>query len=141
MAKVYTKKLLILIYLVMLGLNIILFAGAPYIAGLYHLEEKTINTVILLVKFYSIICTLIWPLAFPLPNALRAVQEVKFTMVVSIVSMWTWRIGFSYLLGIHFGLGILGVWICMGIDWVCRAVCFTTRFFLYKWQNRTDNIL
>ncbi len=133
--KAYTKSLIKLTYAIMLGLNIVLYFSAPFLAELYQLEEETIQTVILLLKFYSIACTILWPLAFALPNALRAVSEVKFTMVISIASMWIWRIIFSYVLGIYMGFGILGVWIGMSIDWLCRAICFTTRFFHGKWQR------
>ena len=63
-----------------------------------------------------------------LPNALRAANDVRFTMAVSIASMAVWRLGLSYVLGVHFGMGALGVWIAMIADWVCRtgfcgAVC------------------
>lgn len=133
--KAYAKSLIKLTYAIMLGLNIVLYFTAPFLAELYQLEEETIKTVILLLKFYSIACTILWPLAFALPNALRAVSEVKFTMFISIASMWIWRIIFSYVLGIHMGFGILGVWIGMSIDWLCRAICFTTRFFYGKWQR------
>lgn len=133
--KAYAKSLIKLTYGIMLGLNIVVYFSAPFLAELYQLEEETIQTVILLLKFYSIACTILWPLAFALPNALRAVSEVKFTMVISIASMWIWRIIFSYVLGIYMGFGILGVWIGMSIDWLCRAICFTTRFFHGKWQR------
>lgn len=140
MTKKYAKNLLKLTYMIMLGLNIILYFGSPFIARLYHLEPNTIHTVVTLLKFYSIICATIWPIAFALPNALRAVSEVKFTMVVSISSMWLWRIGFSYILGIRLGFGILGVWIGMSIDWLCRGICFTTRFFYGKWQHKSNPV-
>ena len=133
--KAYARSLIKLTYIIMLGLNILLYFGSPFLAELYQLQEETIKTVILLLKFYSIICAILWPLAFALPNALRAVSEVKFTMCVSIISMWIWRIIFSYVLGIYLGLGILGVWIGMSIDWLCRAICFTARFFYGKWQK------
>ena len=41
-------------------------------------------------------------------------------MAVSIVSMVTVRVGGSYLLGLHFGLGAIGVWIAMVGDWIVR---------------------
>ena len=38
-------------------------------------------------------------------------------MIVSIVSMLLFRILFSYVLGIWFQMGAIGVWIAMIIDW------------------------
>jgi Na+-driven multidrug efflux pump len=74
-------------------------------------------------------------MAFALPNALRAANDVKFTMVISMISMWTWRIGFSYILAIVFHMGVLGVWIAMTIDWLCRSICFILRFRKGKYRS------
>ena len=67
------------------------------------------------------------PLAFTMPNALRAAGDVRVPMAVSIVSMVTVRVGGSYLLGLHFGLGAIGVWIAMVGDWIVRVICFVLR--------------
>ena len=71
-----------------------------------------------------------WTLSFVLPNALRAANDVKFTMIVSILSMAVWRLGFSYMLCVRMGWGAVGVWIAMIIDWVCRVTCFVLRLSL-----------
>ncbi|MFQ9918730.1 MAG: hypothetical protein ACLRWQ_22470 [Flavonifractor plautii] len=42
-------------------------------------------------------------------------------MVISITSMLVVRVGGSYLLGLHFGLGAIGVWLAMVGDWVVRS--------------------
>ena len=42
-------------------------------------------------------------------------------MITSILSMWIWRIGFSYVLGRNLGWGVFGVWVAMTIDWVFRG--------------------
>ena len=80
---------------------------------------------------------LMWPAAFTLPNALRAANDVKFTMVVSIFSMWTFRILFSVILGKGMGLGAIGVWIAMIMDWIFRLTCFIIRFRREKWRLKS----
>ena len=75
-------------------------------------------------------------MAFVLPNALRAANDVKFTMTVSVLSMAVWRLGFSYMLGVQMGYGAVGVWIAMVIDWICRAVCFIWRFKSGIWRTK-----
>jgi len=114
----------------------LLFILCPNIVGLYYLEETTSALTVKILKFYSIIGALFWPMAFALPNALRAVKEVKYTMVVSIASMWIWRIMLAYAFAIYMNLGVIGIWMAMGVDWICRGICFYTRFFHGKWQNR-----
>ena len=56
-------------------------------------------------------------------------------MVAAIFSMFVFRVGFSYLLGENMGLGAIGVWIAMILDWVFRVICFVARYFQGKWQR------
>ena len=79
---------------------------------------------------------LLWPAGFVLPNALRAANDVKFTMMTSILSMMIWRLGFSYVLCVQMGMGAVGVWIAMVVDWVCRVTCFVARFVSGAWKKR-----
>ena len=78
---------------------------------------------------------IIWTIAFTLPSALRAAGDAKTSMMISIPSMWIFRIGFSYILGKYFGMGVFGVWVAMIIDWVVRAVLFTIRYCGGKWKE------
>jgi len=89
-----------------------------------------------ILRFFSIICLLLWSPSFIIPSALRAVKEVRYTMVVSIASMWIWRIMLAYVFAIHFEIGVLGIWMAMGVDWICRSICFYIRFFHGRWQTR-----
>ena len=84
----------------------------------------------------DLLAILLWPASFVLPNALRAANDVKFTMVTSILSMAIWRLGFSYLLCVRMGWGAVGVWIAMVIDWVCRSICFVGRFVSGVWKKK-----
>ena len=70
-----------------------------------------------------------------LPNALRAGGDAKFTMSVSIVSMWLFRVILSYIFVLQFHLGLTGVWFGMFIDWICRSLCFLVRFARGKWME------
>jgi len=136
-AVMYTKKLLTVEYLVMGVMNLILFFSAPQLALLFNLTPATAVVATQVLQWNSVFNALIWPLAFALPNALRAAGDARFTMLVSMVSMWVCRIGFSYLLGASWGmnLGLLGVWQGMFIDWIVRAIAFTVRFARGKWKE------
>ncbi len=80
---------------------------------------------------------LMWPLAFTLPNALRAAGDALFTMVLSLISMFLCRVALSYLFGCSWGLGLglAGVWMAMVADWVMRAVFFVVRFQQGRWAK------
>lgn len=135
-AKRYTLKLTGLAYLTMGVLNLVMLALLPVVIGIYNPSPATAALARDLM-LYCIACTiLLWPASFVLPNGLRAAGDVRFTMTVSIVSMWAFRIGFSYLLAKGLQMGVLGVWIAMTIDWAFRILCFAIRFFRGKWMNK-----
>ena len=70
-----------------------------------------------------------------LANGLRAAGDAKFTMYVGIGSMLVFRLGSAVLFGVMLNLGILGVWIAMGMDWLGRSVAFLLRYRSGKWKN------
>ena len=135
-AAAYTRRLVRWAYLTMGLFNgaILLFVGP--LVGIYALSGETMELAVLLVRIHCGCGLLLWPVAFVLPNALRAANDVKFTMTVSILSMAVWRIGFSYLLGVQMGYGAVGVWIAMVVDWVCRTICFVWRFHSGVWKTK-----
>ncbi len=135
--KRYTFRLMRFAYICMAIINLILIFSVPLILNLYGLTEQTAKIASELMIYHCILAALIWPLSFTLPNALRAANDVKYTMWVSMISMWVWRIGFSYVLAIIFDLGVLGVWIAMTIDWLFRSIFFVTRFRKEKYRNLT----
>ena len=45
------------------------------------------------------------------------------------------RTAFSFLLGIHFGMGVTGVAIAMGIDWAVKATLNLLRWRSGKWKT------
>ena len=134
-AKYYIKKLMKISYIVtgIIGSAVILLL--PWILNLYSLSSEARNLTFILVIMHNIMATALHPTAFVLPNGLRAAGDVKFSMVVGIVSMILFRLGAAVLFGIIFNLGIIGVWIAMGSDWLCRSVCFVIRFIKGKWRQ------
>ena len=78
---------------------------------------------------------LLWAISFTLPSALRAGGDAKFTMAVSIVSMWVFRVMLSYFFVLNLGMGLLGVWMGMFIDWFFRDILFGVRFARNRWMD------
>lgn len=131
----YLKKLLAIIYVAMVGTVALIFLALPLILKAYNLSDQTAAAATNIIYFHGISAMIIWPLSFALPAAYRAAGDAKACMYTSIVSMWIFRIGFSYLVGKYMGLGVFGVWIAMVIDWVVRAICFVIRYFNGKWKH------
>lgn len=70
-----------------------------------------------------------------LSNGLRVSGDVKFTMYVSIFSTIAVRLLLSYVFGIMFGRGVIGIAIAMVSDWIVRALIFIMRQKSGKWKQ------
>lgn len=134
-ARHYTKTLLAAAYVSMGLLNIALFLLAQYLVGFYAMPQTTTDLALSVLQVNCVVTVLIWPSSFTLPNALRAAGDARFTMVTSMVSMWVFRIGMSYVLGAWLGMGLFGVWTAMQIDWAVRSLVFGVRFLGHKWEK------
>ena len=89
-------------------------------------------------QWFNIFSIFFWPSSFTLPNILRAAGDASFTMSVSIVSMWVFRVGFCYLMVLCFHGQLLSIWMGMFLDWVFRSVCFMVRFVRGKWLEQHE---
>ena len=134
-ARFYTRKIVRLVHILIFcfsGVTLLLLPGIMY---LYNLSPEAMMFTKRIVWYHGICCMFIWPEAFTLANTLRAARDVKYCMILSIVSMWIFRIGFSYILGVKLGLGVFGVWVAMSIDWMVRAVLIMLRYRGQKWYH------
>ena len=109
----------------------------PFILRNYGLSEEARKYAYEILVFYSVCVVTVWPPSFLIPNTLRAAADVRFTMILSIVSMWIFRIGFSVILGVYLGMGVLGIWVAMAVDWLFRGICFTFRYVGGRWKRNT----
>ena len=130
----YTKKLLAMTYGFTALVNGIILAALPWILKIYGLGEETTQLAYILVMIHNGMAILLWPASFTLPNMLRACNDVRFTMVISVFSMCLFRVLFSYIIGVYFGYGAIGVWIAMVMDWIFRVICFVGRYARGKWK-------
>lgn len=135
-AKYYVKKIMKITYLSMAALIVVLIIATPVILAFYSLSSQTTDLAYQCIFIHAIIAATIWPLSFTFPNALRAANDAKFTMIISAASMLIFRVGFSYTLGKYMNLGLIGVWIAMFIDWGVRCIFFVWRYYSGKWMHR-----
>ena len=126
-AVAYTRKLMLAVYVSMGTLSALLFCFAGPLVALFHIGAAASVMAVEVLRWCAVFSATVWPLSFTLPNALRAAGDVRVPMVISITSMLVVRVGGSYLLGLHFGLGAIGVWLAMVGDWVVRLICFVLR--------------
>ena len=144
-AKKYSRKILFINYAVLWGVVLLTGALLSPIVSLYDISAEAASQAKTLVLYHCLCAAIMWPIAFTLPSTFRAAGDVNYSMVVSMFSMWVFRVGGSYIMALDsisvfglftvsgFGLGVLGVWMAMTVDWVFRTVLFAVHYARGKW--------
>ena len=132
----YTKRVLKYSHAAVLITNLFVIVSLPWILQLYSLSAETAQYATIIILIHNTCSIIFWPESFELPNALRAANDVRYTMWIAIISMLLFRIAFSYILGLGFGMGVIGVWIAMILDWIFRDIFFIGRFARGKWKQK-----
>lgn len=133
--KYYAKKLMIIAYSANAVMNVLVLSLLTPLLHLFNLSKEAFELGRILVMIHAGCAIFLWPSAFTMPNNLRAANDVGFTMYVAIGSMAMFRILTSYILGVRMGMGAIGVWIGMVIDWIVRSTAFFLRWKSEKWRK------
>lgn len=133
----YTKRLVGASYVCMLVMSTGMFLFADTLVSWFNLTPQAVQMAGQVLRACAVGNVLFWPMAFTLPNSLRAAGDAVFTMGVSLCSMFACRVALSYVMACEWGLGLglLGVWLAMIADWVARAVLFFVRYRQGKWKK------
>ncbi|MBQ3436960.1 MAG: MATE family efflux transporter [Fusobacterium sp.] len=70
-------------------------------------------------------------------NSLHAAGDIKFPMFMGIIFVFIVAVPFSYVFGIKFGWGLIGVWIANAADEWIRGIAMYFRWKSKKWQNKS----
>ena len=136
-ASYYIKKLLKWTYIAQGLTNVLILIFLGQLVDFYStLAPQTRELAMKLSTIHASMAILLWPISFVMPNALRASNDVKYTMWVGIFSMLSCRIFGSWLLCVQLGMGAVGVWIAMITDWVCRTSFLVPRLLSGKWKSK-----
>ena len=133
----YARRLLLVAYCGAWVMNLSAFFFADrWALSWFSLSPEASAMALEVMMWFNIVSLFFWPSSFTLPNILRAAGDASFTMTVSIVSMWVFRVGFCYLWVLKMGGGLLSIWMGMYLDWAFRSICFTVRFVRGKWLEQ-----
>ena len=132
----YIKKMMKIAYIAMFVTSFGVALASPIIFKLYALSNETKSLAYICIWMHAIFGAIIWPLGFAFPNALRAANDARYTMSVSVTSMFLCRYSLSFIFVKYLGFGLVGVWGAMIIDWFVRAGFFVYRYKSGKWKNK-----
>ncbi|WMT40909.1 MATE family efflux transporter [Paenibacillus sp. D2_2] len=69
-------------------------------------------------------------------NSLRAAGDARFPVMMGVLSMWGVSVPLAYVLGVHFGIGLLGIWIAFTVDEWLRGVIMLLRWRSRAWEKK-----
>ena len=134
-ADYYFRKLTKATLVISIVWNLFIFLLTPLFMRAYALEPETKRLVILLVLIHNVFNAAAFPFSGALSNGLRAAGDVKFTMYISIASTIAGRLLLSYVFGIVFEMGVIGIAAAMVCDWIIRGAIFYLRQKSGKWKT------
>ncbi len=113
----------------------VVFMFAPrLITQLYTDDPEVINLTVTCLRIIAIsLPSLAMVMVFS--GGLRGAGDTRFVMFSTLVGNWGVRLLGSYLLGMHFGLGLAGVWIAMAGDQIGRGFLLLGRFRRGRWKS------
>lgn len=129
----YVKKLCVISEVVIIVSCLVMFALVHPITYFGGMEPESARMCIHMVTWITIVKPVVWVMSFIPAYGFRAAGDVKFTMTVSVISMWFCRVTLAIVLARVFGMGPMAVWIGMFTDWTVRGVIYTVRFRSRRW--------
>lgn len=134
-AEYYIKKVTIIAEVVVIVSCLLVFVLSKPVTVLGGMEAESAAMCLFMMGWITIIKPIVWTLAFIPAYGMRGAGDVRFSMIVSCMSMWFCRVFLCVILIRKFGVGPMAVWIGMFSDWTIRAVLFSIRFFKGKWAK------
>ena len=132
----YVKKLTLIAEVVVTVCCLGIFLLTKPITILGGMEPESASLCLYMMGWITVIKPLVWTGAFIPAYGLRAAGDVKFSMMISCLTMWFCRVSLCIFLSRHFGMGPMAVWIGMFSDWTLRGIFFGARFHSRKWLEK-----
>ncbi|WP_086873067.1 EmmdR/YeeO family multidrug/toxin efflux MATE transporter [Kosakonia pseudosacchari] len=116
-------------------LTALAWGTAPF-AGIFasfYTREEDVKEVVKVLLWLNAAFMPIWAASWVLPAGLKGARDARFAMWVSMLGMWGCRVVAGYTLGIMLGMGVVGVWLGMFLDWAVRGALFYWRMVSGRW--------
>lgn len=131
----YTKKLSWIAEVVVVISCILVYLLTEGITKVGGMEPESAKMCLFMMGWITVMKPLVWVLAFIPAYGMRAAGDVKFSMILSCISMWICRVSLCIFLCRVMGFGPIAVWIGMFTDWTVRGIVYMIRFRSRKWMD------
>lgn len=119
---------------VMLVCTGVSYFATPMVVGLATQDAQILALVALIVlvelflepgRAFNIVVT----------SGLRAAGDARFPVKISVISVFLFGVGLGWLLGVHFGMGLVGIWIGYAADECFRGFIMALRWRSLGWLS------
>lgn len=116
------------------SLTVLLYLGSDYVFRIFTDDPAVLalGKQILLVEIFLEIGR---STNIVMVRSMQAAGDIKTPITVGIICMWSIAVGLSYLLGVVFEMGLVGIWIGMAADECVRAAIFVLRWRSGAWKQ------
>lgn len=115
----------------------LLFLFRDYVVQLFDFNQETLELSAYYVGTGALFTVAsLYSYSFAPASAFRAAGDLYFPLIVTIGSMFVFRVGLSYLLATVFHMGLMSVWIGMFADWVFHSIINIIRMRSGKWLRK-----
>lgn len=135
-AKYYIAKVTGYAWLVELASCLFVYAISKPVIYLSGLAPESAALCFNMIGWITLIKPIVWTFSFIPAYGLRAAGDVKFSMIVSTLTMWFCRVALAVCLIRFMGFGPIAVWIGMFSDWTLRSIIFITRYLSGRWMDK-----
>ncbi|MDX1534298.1 MAG: MATE family efflux transporter, partial [Thermoplasmata archaeon] len=112
---------------------VIIFVTAPFIALAFTSDLAVVDLTVLFIRIHALSIPATG-LFFSVSGALRGAGDTRWPFYATLVGIYALRLPLSYLLGFQLGLGIVGVWAALPIEYYIRSVIVGQRFQTGAWK-------
>lgn len=134
-AEYYKRKVSRIIHLANGAISLLIIAAMPLLMKIYDLSAQATHYVWIIVLAHGILVSIFWNSGYVLPVVFRSAGDANFPMVVSTLSMLLARVVFAYIFSVTLGMGMLGTWAAMFLDWFIKGIIYEIRYRKGTWKN------
>lgn len=116
------------------GISLVIFIFSDQFYGLFISDAEALK-IAHQIMFIEIFLEAGRGVNMTMVRSLQAAGDTFAPAMIGMVSMWGVSVLLSYVLGIVFEMGLIGVWIAMCSDEVLRAFIFIFKWSRGKWKN------
>ena len=134
-ARRYTTSFVLMGMAATVTLNVLSVIFMENLIAMFNASGETAILAREVIVIFAVASCFFAPFSFPLPNALRAANDVKFTLILALASMFPVRVLMGYILSFHTPMGAKGIWYALLLDWGFKAIVCIVRFSGDRWTK------